>query len=416
MMQESSGLTTEEELPWYKEITATQIKVFIAAFLGYGLDYFDLMAFNYVMVYLIEEFQLTNSVIGVIASAALVTSAFGGLFFGYLADKTGRKKAMFWTILTYSLATAACGFAQNMIQLFIFRIIVGFGFGGQWGIGTAYVAETWPAKYRAKALGLLQLSSTCGSLLVTWAAAFIVPQFGWRTLFIVGAIPALLSIFVMLFLPESKAWAAREKRLSFGEVLKSTFGTYTKQSIGALILLSIGMLGFWAMFSWLPTYLATPLNHGGRGFTVIKTSLAMGNLIIGSVFGVSAFGFIASKIGPSKTFVLYFIGSAVCLPVYLFISSDLLVYWAFIFGFFTSYYAGYTVILAPMFPPDIRATAQGVVYNLARILSGFAPFIVGSLAAVYGLHGAFFIATGIFALGAVFAVIVLPFCKGTQEI
>ena len=178
-----------------RDITVAQRKVLLAGILGWMLDGMDAMLFSFALVSLRQEFHLSNAQAGALASITLLTSL-GGVGFGILADRIGRVKALSYSILTYSFFTAGLATAQSLSQLLLWRGLVGFGLGGEWAAGATLVAETWPARHRGKAIGVMQSGWAVGYLLAAGLSAVILPRWGWRPLFVIGVVPAALTFLI----------------------------------------------------------------------------------------------------------------------------------------------------------------------------------------------------------------------------
>src|SRR5213596_751357 len=147
---------------WLAEATAVQKRALLAASLGWMLDSMDIMLYSMVLAHMMRDLNMTEGTAGLMASLTLASSAAGGIFFGILADRVGRSRTLLASILVYSIFTSACGLAQNVAQLALFRILLGLGMGGEWACGAALVAETWPSRHRGKALGVMQSAWAIG--------------------------------------------------------------------------------------------------------------------------------------------------------------------------------------------------------------------------------------------------------------
>src|SRR5918911_3631011 len=183
---------------WWREADARAHKAFVAAALGWMLDSFDVMLYAIVLAALIRDPQLrlTPRAAGILGSITLVAAAAGGIAFGVIADRLGRKRALIGAILIYSIFTAACGFAQSALQLAIFRVLLGLGMGGEWATGAALVSETFPARHRGKALAFVQSAWAIGYGLAALVNLLVMPRWGWRGVFFVGVLPALFTIWI----------------------------------------------------------------------------------------------------------------------------------------------------------------------------------------------------------------------------
>ena len=177
---------------WWGEGTPAARRSLIAAGLGWALDAFDVMLYALVLASVIGDLHLTKQEAGFLGSIALLAAAGGGIIFGIIADRFGRTKALMGSVLIYSVATALCGTATNLWQFAAFRILLGLGMGGEWASGAALVSETWPVHHRGKALGLMQSAWAIGYGAAALVVKLVLPIYGWRTVFFVGIVPALL--------------------------------------------------------------------------------------------------------------------------------------------------------------------------------------------------------------------------------
>jgi predicted MFS family arabinose efflux permease len=306
-----------------------------------------------------------------------------------------------------------CGVSSTLTALMVFRVFVGLGIGGEWSTGVAYISETWPKQYRIRILGVVQSASVIGMICAILVTGVMVSNFGWRSVFYIGAIPGLLALWISWGIPESEVWAKQEK-ISLGHLFKELFTTSGTNLVVCTLLATLGMIGYWAIQTWIPAYLAMPVAAGGRGLNLMKTTLWMVTIPLGGIVGSIAFGFIAEKIGVKVTFILYFVLAAIVLPLYLTVRNvDVLLYLGPIIGISCSYYAGFAAAFPVMFPTRVRATAQGVAYNVGRAISGLAPAVVGGIALKVGMGNALLAATGIFVVAALFVIVAIPnFKKG----
>src|SRR6266705_1153559 len=194
----------------FSSVTPAQRRTLIAAALGWLLDGFDVMLYALVITAIVADFGITKATAGKIATLTLLASGIGGVFFGFIADRIGRTKALMFSILTYSLCSFASGLATSVAMLAVFRFILGLGMGGEWNTGATLVAETWPTHLRAKALALVQSSWAIGyalAALVAWAVLRFTNN--WRVVFFVGVLPALVTLWIRHDVPESEMWRQR---------------------------------------------------------------------------------------------------------------------------------------------------------------------------------------------------------------
>lgn len=388
-------------------------RALIAAQLGWMLDAMDFLLFTFALLPIREELALTKAQATLPITFALIASAIGGIVFGRLADRLGRVRAMTYSILLYSLATAGMATAQNLWQLVAWRIFVGFGMGGEWSAGSVLVAETWPAKHRAKAMGLMQAGWAVGALLAAAISALVLEKYGWRTLFLIGAAPAVLAFFIRRGVEEPTLWREQQKETParFSEIFRAPHG---RTVFLATALAGSVLTAYWGVTSWLPAFLATPIAEGGAGLTLTTSANWLILLQVGAFFGYVTFGFIADKIGRRPAFTLFMIGAAAVVPIFAFgvrSTLTLLIVGPLVGYFAHGYFSLFGAMLAELFPTRLRATAQGFCYNAGRLMSALAPFGIGVAATQYGLNFAIAADAVFFALGAVL-IWFLPETKG----
>ncbi|OKX82309.1 MFS transporter [Corynebacterium glutamicum] len=407
--------TKKTTLAWYRGATKNQWRAFMAAYLGWMLDVMDLMIFSFVIVYVLQEFNSDSGVAGLVVSLGLVASAFGGFIFGLLADKIGRTKSMMASIVCYSIGTVLCGFAPNIVALMVFRMIVGLGVGGEWGAGAALVSETWPAKHRGKVLAFVQSAFAAGYALAAVFTAIVLPLGGWRWVFFVGVFPAVLALWIRRNTEEPEVWKQSE-RVSAKSALRILFVDYRRRTISCLAFTAAASCGYWGLFTWLPSYLATPIEDGGRGLDLMHSTTWIIFIQVGAFFGFILFGYLADWIGRKKTFVAYFVGATVMIPVFLNIqgSVGIVITGAVMALLGTGFYSGFGPTFAELFPTEIRAFAQGFVYNTGRAISAIAPALVGYLTIAFGPVSALLTTAGFYLLAALIVVLTIPETRGAK--
>ena len=403
------------EFEWPRDVTPAERKSLIAGGLGWMLDAMDVMLYSLVLAYLIREFGMDTRTAGFLNSLTLVASAIGGLLFGMIADRIGRTRALMASILVYSLASAACGFSHSIPQLAFFRFLLGLGMGGEWTTGAALIAETWRAEHRAKALGLMQSAYAIGEAIAALVVVLVLPNFGWRAVFFVGVLPALLVLWVRRSVPEPALWKDRAKtQESKWRNLVLEKGVFRNGMI-ATTMNACGMFGYWGLFTWIPAYLSLPAAQGGRGLSLVRTTTFFLVLCFGKWLGYAFFGFFADAFGRRKPCFVYLVLAAALVPVYGMARSA---FWLLLLGplvafFGTGFFSGYAAIASEIFPGEIRATAMGLSYNIGRGFSAIAPFAVGALALRYGIGPAFFLLAAAFFVAALLALM-LPETRGRE--
>src|ERR1700694_2850265 len=194
-----------------RQATPGQRRTLLAAAMGWALDAFDAMLYSLVLPQLMRDFGMSKSTSGLLGTLTLLASGIGGVAFGFLADRVGRKRALMLSILTYSVCSFASGLATSVLMLAVFRFILGLGMGGEWNTGATLVAETWPTELRAKAISIVQSSWAIGYALAALATGIVLHYADWRMVFFVGILPALVVLWIRRSVPESEMWRERHR-------------------------------------------------------------------------------------------------------------------------------------------------------------------------------------------------------------
>ena len=404
---QSKGLPFPGGRPSRAERRAT-----LAAALGWGLDGFDFYLYVYALGGVSATFALSKASAGLLATETLAASAVGGIVMGALADRIGRVRALTISIAWYAVFTALCGFAQNYAQLSVLRTLEGFGFGGEWAVGAVLAAEWARTASRGRILGYMQSAWAVGWLcanvaFVVVAATLHSPE-AWRVLFFLGILPALAIFYVRRAARDAPAFAQTSaRRVPPLAIFREGLGRSTLFAT----LLAIGVQsGYYALFTWMPAYLAS-----ARGLPSLATGNYLYALIAGSFAGYVSAGHVNDALGRRPTFVLFSVCSAVMVPLYLLGVRENweLLPAGFVLGFFASgIFSGFGPFLTELFPGSVRASAQAFCYNVGRGVAGAAPYLVGVLAARFPIGTAMIcIAVVSYAL-AIVAVLALPETKG----
>jgi MFS family permease len=412
-----------------REAHPAQRRTLLAAALGWMLDAFDVMLYPLLLVHIMRDLSMTKAMAGFLPSLQLFASGIGGVFFGFVADRIGRKRALMLSILTYSVCSFASGLAHTVLVLAIVRFILGLGMGGEWNTGATLVAETWPTELRAKALAIVQSSFALGYALSALVVGVLLRYTDWRTAFFVGLLPALVTLWIQKDVPESDMWrehhllthesqrVAKEQteceHSSFPRIFQPP---YLKHTMALLLLNFFGMFAWWGLFTWMPPYLSLPVSQGGRGFGLMGTTSLMVILNLAGMFpGYASFGWVADHLGRRKSFVIYTFLAAALVPLYALARtpSVLLVLGTLVAFFGTGFFSGSSIVGSEIFPTSVRSRALGFTYNGARALSSTAPWIIGRIGQSRGLSWAFFLCSLSF-LAACLMATQLPETKGKQ--
>jgi MFS family permease len=389
--------------------------VIAAAWAGWGFDVFDALLFNFVAPNCVPALlglqpgtpgahSATVFWTGLITSILLVGWAVGGVLFGWVADRIGRKQALFVTVALYAVGTAMCAAATNIWELVAFRVLASLGIGGEWGIGAALVAEAVPENKRVEAGVILQSSSPLGVVLAS-AVNYLVagvwfagtPQTSWRYVFLAGLLPVVLALLIRVFVRESTKWtaaAAREHPPSPRELFTQGMRTLTISGAGVAV---TAVVSWWACNAFVPllgsTLAGEHAAHSGLAPEAARLlaeswkARASDAFNIGGLLG--SFAAIAlSRIGGRRPmFVAYFLYSAVLLFVTFGLDlapatrlSMLFFVGAGVYGVF----GAFPFYLPELFPARLRATGAGFCYNIGRLLAAGGPLFVGMVSARAG--------------------------------
>jgi MFS family permease len=401
---------------WPSQVTAAERKSFAAGALGWMLDAMDVMLYSLVLTYLIREFSMDTRTAGFLNSLTLVASAIGGLLFGVVADRIGRTRSLMVSILVYSLASAACAFSHSVAQLAAFRFVLGLGMGGEWTAAAALIAETWRPEHRGKALGLMQSAYAIGEAIAALVVGLVLPHFGWRAVFLVGVLPALLVFWIQCSVPEPPLWTQRNTAAAPRSSLRSLLsGEVLRAGLLATAMNTCALFGYWGLFTWIPAYLSLPPAQGGRGLSLVKTTTFFLVLCAGKFVGYATFGFLADALGRRRPYFAYLLVAAALVPIYgMTRSPTLLLLLGPLVAFFgTGSFSGYAAIASEIFPGEIRAAAMGFSYNVGRGVSAVAPFVVGAMAIKHGIGPAFLLQAGAFFVAALLSLM-LPETRGQR--
>lgn len=404
-------------LGWYAELSPADKRAFKASFAGWATDAFDFMVFSFVLASLIDLWSLDRGQAGLLGTVTLIFSSIGGWIAGMLADRYGRVKVLQGTILWFSVCTLAIGFAQNFEQVFVLRALQGLGFGGEWAVGAVLIGEMIAPKHRGKAVGLVQSGWAVGwgvaAILYSIAFSVLPESLAWRSLFWVGILPALLVIYVRRHVEEPEAFkaAGAARKQGKGPSVWVIFSPALLRRTVASALLCTGIQGgFYAMSTWLPTYLKIE-----RHLSVLDTGGYLLVIIVGSFCGYIAGAYLVDHWGRRRNFMLFSVLSLV--SVYLYLTLPLtnaeMLWLGFPLGFSScGIFSGVGAYLTELFPSESRANGQSFTYNFGRGIGALFPSLVGWLSHSMSLAMAIAIFSGA-AYGLVLLmVLVLPETKG----
>ncbi|GAB1724796.1 MAG: MFS transporter [Nitrospira sp. CR1.1] len=420
-------------MAWTKGVTRYQWLVLFVAWLGWVFDAMDATIYAIVLHPALHELlqagatggEVTSEQIGwyggIVFSVFLIGWAIGGIGFGMAADYFGRTKTLIATILIYAVFTGLAALAQEWWHLAIYRFLTALGVGGEWAAGAAIVAETWPEEKRSRAAGILQSAWAFGFFLAA-GCNLLLKDSGWRMLFLIGILPALVALLVRRWVKEPERWVqAHERepqtaRTSWLHLVELFQPSLRRDTLIGSALAFVAVFGVWGATNWAPTLVhAMPdLQELDSARLTEKVSYAIMALNAGALFGYLGFGPLAERFGRRPVFGLMCLGSLILLPATYFVPHSyaevLLLLPAL--GFFTNgIFSGFPIYLPELYPTRLRATGAGFCFNAGRILASAAPFVTGWLVTMLG---SFNNAASTIALIYVLGLAILPFATETK--
>src|SRR5687768_13894949 len=396
--------------PWWRLLTRYHWFVLVVAALGWMFDCLDQQLFNAARVPAMRELLGTSNMRTVAEYGGYATSIFlvgwavGGLVFGSMGDRIGRAKTMVLTILIYSVCTGLSALSAGFWDFAFYRFLTGLGVGGEFAVGVALVAEVIPDRARPYALGLLQALSTVGNV----GAAFVSigigflehggtvsHAHGWRIMFLVGAIPALLAILIRRKLKEPERWqqAMRENRGKMGSY-RDLFShpRWRRNAIVGFLLAFVGVVGLWGILFFSIDLIRGVLRQSlvAQGLTPGEISGKLGIWVgitlilmnVGAFAGLYSFGPVAQRIGRKPAFAIAFVLAMLSTAAgFWFLNDRSDIFWLIpIMGFCQfSLFAGYAIYFPELFPTRLRSTGISFCYNVGRFVAALGPFTLGLL-------------------------------------
>lgn len=421
---EETGVTRKER--W---------KIMWASIIGYAMDGLDVLILSFAMAAIVSEFGLTLGEGGLIATYTLIGTVLGGYLFGIFADYFGRVHTFSLTIIIFSIFTGACAFADNVTHLNILRFLAGLGLGGEYGIGMTLVSETWPAAKRARATAGVAMGWQAGAVLAAILAAVVLPDYGWRGLFLVGVVPALLAAWARHGIKEPPMWVKRKemkkelaarkergenltaeeeeqleeaKKFPLAHLFASPSKTVTTLSL--TVMTSVQNFGYYGIMVWLPMILLKE-----HGLTTKSMSGWMIVTVIGMIAGIYVFGYLCDRLGRKIPYLIFYICAAAMVYIYVNLGTPIaLLFGGAFLGFFCNgMMAGYGTLLSENYTTDARSTAQNFIFNTGRAVGGFAPAIIGALAQSHGFSAAFALLSCVYIAAAVNVLLFIKDTRGT---
>lgn len=359
---------------------------------------------------------------GGIIAAFLIGAAAGGVLFGWLGDRIGRVKAMVWSVATYSIFSGLCGFATAPWHIGVLRFIASLGMGGEWSLGVALISEIWPAKMRPLLSGLIGAAANVGFFLVG-AIAILLNRYGqtfshwfndaplWRLLFIAGAVPALLTFFIRIFVPESEKWKSATSsgpKPRVVDIFAPGIAKYT--TLGAL-LAGMALVGTWASVQWIPSWTMSMTGNDANKGAWAQMFAALGAVVLPLIVAL-----LAEKFNRRSTYVAICIGSVIaCEALYLLPQSfglRFLILVTLVNGITGAFYGWLPLYLPELFPTRIRATGSGFCFNIGRVLSAVGALFGGEMLKAF--NGNYARMGSIICTVYLLGLVVIYFCPETK--
>ena len=390
-------------------LKAIQYFVWFFAWLALVLDVMDWQLLSVSASTILDEFKFPKAAMGLLLGAPLLGAGIGGLISGWLSDKYGRVRVMVYCLIWYSVFTVAFAYSNSYEMMLALRIIVGIGLGAQWGVGNTLVAEVMPARLRIMCSAVIQTGFAFGPMLSAYAAKMILPSYGWRPLFYVGAVGLIMAVLAKFVIAEPEAWLKRRHEakagmVKMGHIPQLFYPELRLKTICAFGLVWFTLLAYWGAMSWIPNWLVAE-----RGMNIVKSMDYLMWLNVGGVFGYVVFALIADRWGRKPPAYVTLIASFVTVIAFVNITEPTaMLAFAPVFAFITypifGLYGGY---LSELFPTEIRATAVNGIYNLARMTAFFAPGILGAIASSFSMTAAIGF-TAFLYLGSLLPLFFLP--------
>ena len=371
------------ELSNTPKTTKEQKNVLFTAMSGLGLQSMSTMLLSFVLATMISDFGINGAAGGFISTITNIGMLVGGIIFGTLADRKGRVKVFVITVAIFSIATGGMAFANNIYLVYLFRFLVGVGGGGEYGVVMSMVADSFSSEKRGRVNSYVTISGQVGSIVAALAAAIIIPMFGWRALFIFGALPIFLAIYAHFKLEESEEWKKEVLETQIKPSIKDLFTEGRASVTIRLTIMAIAQVaGYFGLMNWLPSILQQKI-----GLTVSGSSYWMIATIVGMSVGMLFFGQIMDKVGAKFAYALFLIASAIAVFIYSFADSGMaiLIGGAAVGFFCNGMNAGYGAIVGNLYPSHIRATANNIIFNIGRAVGGFSSVFIGFFLDNYSL-------------------------------
>ena len=359
-----------EALRLFKSLNHDQRNTFLACFLGWSLDALDFFLLTFVLSPVAGDFQRTIPQVTFAITLTLMMRPIGAFIFGLLGDKFGRRIPLMADIIFYSLMELLTAFAPNFTIFLLLRALYGIGMGGEWGLGASLAMESLPTEARGLFSGILQQGYAFGYLLAAVVYWIVFPFFGWRGLFIAGALPALLVIFIRARVPESPVWQRDQQRTKSGK--RDIFGVVRQH--GLLFIYAVLLMTAFNYMSHGTQDLYPTFLEKQRGFGVSAKSAITIVYAFGAICGGTIVGFYSQRWGRRRCIILCALCGIVLIPLWIFApTTALLIIGGFLMQFMVQGAWGVVPVhLNELSPPEYRGTFPGLAYQLGNFAAAYA--------------------------------------------
>ncbi len=366
-----------EALEIYRALDRVQRRTFLACFLGWTLDALDFFLLTFVIKDVAAEFSVSIVRITFAITLTLMMRPLGALIFGLLGDRFGRRGPLMIDIIFYSLMELLTAFAPSYTVFLLFRALYGIGMGGEWGLGASLAMESLPARARGLASGVLQQGYAFGFLLAAVIYWLVYPHFGWRPLFVVGALPALLVIYIRMHVPESPVWREQQRKAQQSLGLGKLVREHWRLIIYSILLMTAFNYMSHGTQDLYPTFLQKQ-----RGFSVNQTAPIAIIYNLGAICGGTLLGYFSQRWGRRRTIIIAAVLGLLLIPAWVFSPAvPFLIAGGFFMQFMVQGAWGVVPVhLNELSPPAWRGTFPGVVYQLGNFFSANAAMLQAKLA------------------------------------
>lgn len=354
-----------------------QRKLLFSAGLSWMFDAMDVGMISFVVAALAAEWSLSSQQVGILTSTTSIGMVFGAAMAGFLADKYGRKNILLWTLLIFSIASGFSALATGFIMLCLMRFVAGFGLGGELPVASTLVSESMPVQERGRAVVLLESFWAAGWILSALIAYFVIPHYGWRMAFIIGALPAFYALYLRRAIEDSPRYKANATRkLTFGERVASVWSSeHRRTSMMLWVLWFTVVFSYYGMFLWLPTVMVD------KGFSLVRSFQYVLIMTLAQLPGYFTAAYFIERFGRKFVLVTYLVLTAVSAIWFGYANTEASLLAAGIsLSFFNlGAWGGLYAYSPELYPTKVRSTGVGLATSFGRIGGVIAPLLVGVL-------------------------------------